>query len=131
MQNDTSKQVVPWRSEIVSKGAVYDLISNTPLAYRTDSEHEKLERFADKLCGAVINMSNAGLERSERSEDTLQDFVRRLQDAAAEYLRVTRTRGNGEPTHYLPPANRSVEEIKAAENRLRALLPNVKGEAQT
>jgi len=83
-------------------------------------------------CGKCLNIlskcgyrkPNADLERSKRSGDTLQDFVRQLQDAAAEYLRVTRTRGNGEPTHYLPPANRSVEEIKAAENRLRALLPN-------
>ena len=67
---------------------------------------------------------NASLERAERSDDTLQDLVRRLQDAAADYLRVTRTRGNGELSHYLPPANRSVEEVKVAEDRLRALLPN-------
>ena len=45
-----------WREELVSKWAVYTLISEMPLGYRTEGEHEKLEQFADKLCEALIRM---------------------------------------------------------------------------
>lgn len=47
-----------WRDQTVSKQAVYDLISDMPLGYRTEGEHKVLERFADKLCAAVISMPN-------------------------------------------------------------------------
>lgn len=113
---------------IDARNAVYERFVHLDRVLRDcATADDTIYRTAAELWEAIAAPANAGGDRKAVSDAVDPD--RQLQAAASEYLRVTRTRGNGEPSHYLTPANRSVDEIKAAEHRLRSLLPNAPGDS--